>query len=322
LTLRVGIVGCGGIAVRHAQSVTTLPDRMTLVAALSRDKAKAEAFTTQFGGCGFDDLDAMVDAGLDVAVVTTPPFARTGETERLAARGVHLLVEKPISLDRSGADAMVAAVEASGVTAAIGFMYRHGEAVKAWNQADTGRVGMMTATFQCNHLHADWWREETKSGGQILEQLIHLIDLVRYHMGEPDTVYARRGRLFHAEPGYDVEDVSAMIFGWDDGRIATLSANNIAVTGIWHKDWALFGENMTGRFTGWNDAEFRRNDNAGDPVVLAGDTNPFEVQLADLVDAIRDRRPPRVPLREGAATLRLALAARQAANERHEIRLT
>ena len=41
------------------------------------------------------------------------------------------------------------------------------------------------------------------------------------------------------EPGYDVEDVSAMMFGWDDGRIATLNAINIAVTGVWHKEWAL-----------------------------------------------------------------------------------
>lgn len=213
-------------------------------------------------------------------------------------------------------------MEASGVSAAIGFMYRHGQAVKAWHDADTGRVGMMAAAFQCNHLHADWWRIEAQSGGQILEQLLHLIDLVRNFMGEPDTVYARRARLFHAEPGYDVEDVSAMIFGWDDGRIATLNANNIAVTGIWHKEWALFAERMTGRFSGWNDAEFRASSGSGETVSIAGETSPFVAQLADLASAIRDQRPPLVPMREGAATLRLALAARQAADEKRELRLT
>jgi predicted dehydrogenase len=322
MTLRVGIVGCGGIAVRHAQSIAALRERMSLVGCCGRELVRTQAFAAQHGGRAFTDLDTMIDAGLDVAIVCLPPFAHTGEVERLAARGVHLLVEKPIALDQAAADAMIAAVTASGVTAAVGFMYRHGEAVKAWHAADTGRPGMMTAAFQCNHLHADWWREAAKSGGQILEQLIHLIDLVRHFMGEPDTVYARKARVIHDEPGYDIEDVSAMIFGWDDGRIATLNANNIAVHGIWHKEWALFAPKLTGRFAGWNEAEFRAADGTGEPRIVAGASDPFDAQLADLANAIRDRRAPLVPLREGAATLRLALAARQAADEQREIRLT
>jgi predicted dehydrogenase len=321
--LRVGLFGCGGIGIRHAQAVAALGDRMELVACCGRTLDKTETFAAEHGGRAYADLERMLgEERLDLMIVTHPPYTRNGEVERIAAAGVHLLVEKPIALDMAAADAMVTAVEASGVTAAIGFMYRHGDAVKAWNSADAGRTGMMTAAFQCNHLHAHWWREESKSGGQILEQLLHMIDLVRHFMGEPDTVVARRARLFHAESGYDVEDVSAMIFGWHDGRIATLNANNIAVTGIWHKEWALFAERLTGRFTGWNDAEFRASTGDGEPRIIAGGTSPFEAQLLDLADAICDRRAPIAPLREGAATLRLALAARQSADERREIRLT
>ncbi|MGL5838551.1 MAG: Gfo/Idh/MocA family protein [Sphingorhabdus sp.] len=320
--LRVGLLGCGGIGIRHARSVAALADRMELVACCGRDLERTQGFATEHGGTAYVDLDRMLDeAKPDLMIVTHPPYTRNGEVEHIAAAGIHLLVEKPIALDRAAADAMVSAVQVSDVVAAIGFMYRHGEAVKAWQMADAGRVGMMTAAFQCNHLHAPWWRDEAKSGGQILEQLIHLIDLVRHHMGEPDSVYARRSRLFHAEPGYDVEDVSAIVFGWDDGRIATLNANNIAVNGIWHKEWALFSERMTGRFTGWNDAEFRNADGQGVPRIIQGADDPFVAQLADLADAICDNRPPLVPLAEGAATLRLALAARQSADERREIRL-
>ncbi len=321
--LRVGILGCGGIAVRHAQAVAALAERMKLVACCGRDLARTEAFATEHGGAAFIDVGRMlIETAPDLVIVTLPPFVRGGEIERIAAAGVHLLVEKPIALDMAAAEAMVSAVEEAGVTASVGFIYRHGEAVKAWKAAETGRVGMMTGAYHCNALHASWWREEAKSGGQMLEQLIHQIDLVRHFIGEPDSVIARRARLFHNEPGYDAEDVSAMIFGWDDGRIATLNANNIAVGGIWHKEWALFAERMTGRFTGWNEADFRASDSSGEPRVIAGKTNPFEAQLRDLADAIRDKRPPLVPLREGAATLRLALAARQAADERREVRLS
>lgn len=54
---------------------------------------------------------------------------------------------------------------------------------------------------------------------------------------------------------------------------------------------------------------------------IAGKTDPFVAQLADLAGAIRTRREPHVPLREGAASLRLAIAARRSAETRQEIRL-
>jgi predicted dehydrogenase len=321
--LRVGLFGCGGIGVRHAQSVNALADEMELVACCGRDMDRTQQFAAQHGGWAYVDLENMLqEAALDLMIVAHPPYMRAGEVERIAARGVHLLVEKPIALTQAAADAMVSAVEATGVTAAVGFMYRHGAALQAWQAASPGKVGMMTAAFQCNHLHAPWWREEAKSGGQIVEQLLHLIDLVRFCMGEPDTVVARRARLFYAEPGYDIEDVSAMIFGWDDGRIATLNANNIAVHGQWYKEWSLFAQQLTGRFRDWNTAEFTRSDGSGMLAPITSTASPFEAQLRDVAEAIRTKRPPRVPLVEGARTLRLALAARQAADEKRELRLT
>ena len=140
------------------------------------------------------------------------------------ARGVTLLVEKPIALDMTAADAHGRGRRSERASsAAIGFMYRLGDAVRRWRELDTGRSGLYVGGYHCNALHADWWRDEAKSGGQILEQVIHQIDLIRHLMGEPDTVYARHANLFHRDiPDYDVEDLSSTIFGWDDGRIATL----------------------------------------------------------------------------------------------------
>lgn len=319
--LRVGLLGCGGIAARHADAVRALGDRMELVAGCGRDLVRTAAFCAQHGGRAFTDMDAMIDAGIDVMIATLPPYARNGEVERAARRGVHLLVEKPIALDMADAETMVAAVEAAGVTAAIGFMYRHGDAVKAWRAADTGPAALYAGAYHCNALHADWWREEAKSGGQIVEQVLHQIDLVRHLMGEPDTVYARRANHFHGDvPGYDVEDVSAILFGWNDGRIATLNASNIATPGVWHKEWAVFAERATGRFASWGDARFVPVA-GGDPVVVTEAINPFVAQLADLADAIRDGREPLAPLREGARSLRLALAARESADTRREVAL-
>jgi predicted dehydrogenase len=320
--LRVGLLGCGGIAARHAGAIAALGDEMALVACCGRDPDRTAAFAAAHGGEPLVELDRMLERGVDLVVVTIPPYGRSGEVERIAAAGVHLLVEKPIALDQAAAERMVAAAEAAGVVAAIGFMYRFGDAIARWQQLDTGRAGLFAGSYHCNALHAPWWRERAKSGGQMLEQVIHLIDLVRLLIGEPDRVYARAANLFHGGvPGYDVEDVSAIIFGWEDGRIATLNASNIAVPGRWQKQWSVYAERMTGAFSDWNNAILTRT--AGEPAdeIVAGTTDPFVAQLADVAAAIRERRPPKVPLREGLLTLKLALAARRSADEGRELRL-
>ena len=319
---RVGLLGCGGIAARHAGAVAALGEEMELVACCGRDLARTQAFAAEHGGQAYVDLDLMLDeARLDLMIATLPPYARSGEVERASARGVNLLVEKPIALDEAVGWRMAEAVERSGVIAAIGFMYRFGDAIARWFEREAGQVGLFAGSYHCNALHAPWWRDKAKSGGQMIEQVIHLVDLVRLFMGEPDRVYARAANLFHGDtPGYDVEDVSAIVFGWDDGRIATLHASNIAVPGRWQKQWSLYAERAVGRFTGWNDAVLTSIEPVEDETV-AGDTDPFVAQLADLADAIRQGRPPRVPLAEGAATLRLALAARRSAEQGRELRL-
>jgi len=321
--LRVGLLGCGGIGARHAGAVAELSNDMELVACCGRDAQRTRAFAEGRNSAAYTDLDAMLrQERLDLVIATLPPYSRGGEIERVAQVGVHLLVEKPIALNQQAADAMVADVSVTGVVAAIGFMYRFGDAVQQWKAADTGQVGLYAGAYHCNALHADWWRDESKSGGQILEQVIHQVDLIRHLMGEPDSVYARRANFTHHDtPGYDVEDISAIIFGWDDGRIATLNASNIAVPGVWHKEWAVYAERMTGRFTSWNDAVLTRTVGEIAAEEIAGPTDPFVAQLADVHCAITTGGGPYIPLAEGAASLKLALAARQSADARREIRL-
>lgn len=320
--LRVGLLGCGGIAARHAYAIAALSDRMELVACCGRDLERTQAFAATHGGAAFIDLDRMIDEGVDLIIATLPPYSRHGEIEHAASRGVHLLVEKPIALAQDAADRMVEAVEAAGVVAAIGFMYRFGDAVRRWRASDTGRPGLYVGGYYCNALHAHWWRKRDMSGGQILEQAIHQIDLIRHLIGEPDSVYARFANLFHPDvPGYDVEDVSATIFGWDDGRIASLTASNIAIPGVWHKEWTIMSERMTSRFTSWNDAVLTRTAGEPESETIVGESDPFVTQLADVADAIVTKRRPYIPLREGAKTLKLALAAVRSAQEGRELRL-
>ena len=123
---------------------------------------------------------------------------------------------------------MVAAAEA--VVGACGFMYRHGTAVVVGMSLITGRVGHFSGSFHCNALHATWWREREHAGGQMVEQFIHIADLARHTLGEPQTIYANAANLFHRGiDRYTGEDVSAIILGYADGRIGVLHASNAAI---------------------------------------------------------------------------------------------
>lgn len=324
MTLRVGLIGTGGIGARHAaaaQKVTGLH----FVAACGREMSRAEDFGKRFGVTAYDDVERMLGSErLDLLVVALPPFAHAGQVERAAALGVNVLVEKPIALDLGRAASMVDA--SRNVVAACGFMYRFGGAVQRWtamaDAGETGTVGHFSGSFHCNALHAPWWRDRDKSGGQMVEQLIHIADLARCSLGMPQTVYARAANLFHRDvPDYTSEDASAILLGYDDGRVGVLHASNIAVPGRWMKGWQVVAQKATGIFADWNTAEIVQT--IGEPVSerIASAVDPFVAQLEDVRDAIVDKRPPRVPLRDGLETLRIVLAARQSADTKREVSL-
>ena len=265
----------------------------------------------------------MLDAeALDLLIVALPPFAHAGQVEEAARRGIHLLVEKPIALTCERAAAMVEA--ARGVTAACGFMYRFGGAVERWDrlvaEGAVGRIAQFSGSFHCNALHAPWWRDRALSGGQMVEQLIHIVDLARVSLGMPRSVFARTARFGHLDvPGYTAEDISAMILTYDSGAMAVLHASNLAVPGRWDKAWQIIGERMIGRFVDFNSGEIFRADGDGPSEVVESRADPFVAQLADLRDAITERRPPRVPLSDGEQTLRIVLTARRSAEAGREI---
>jgi predicted dehydrogenase len=327
--LRAGILGCGGIAQKHAQAALALRDEIELVAFCNRTEAKARAFAEQFTagrGAVFTDHRAMLEqANLDLLVVCLPPFAHTDEVELAATQRVHLLVEKPIALTSEQAWQMVAVTERAGIKTQTGFMYRFGEAVRQFKaDFDAGKMGpagLFSASYFCNSLHAPWWRQREQSGGQLVEQAIHLFDLIRYFLGEPVTIFSRQTNMFHRDVAdYTVEDVSATVMNFASGALGVIYATNGAVPGQWIKEWRVVAQNLVAEFADWNHATFTSTTGPGlTPQVIASEQDVFVLQLQDLVSAIRANGATRTPLREGARSLDLVLAAARSAERGTEI---
>ncbi len=329
--LRTAILGCGGFAHRHAQNLLTLPDEVEMVAFCDNHPQNAQAYSEKYTGGKApvygDHNELFAKEALDLLVVCLPPFAHSDEVECAAERGIHLLMEKPIALDSAHAWKMVAAAEKAGIKTQVGFMFRFGKAIeqlKALLESGAGgRPGLMSARYFCNSLHAPWWRDRSKSGGQLVEQIIHMVDLMRYLLGEPAFVYSRQENLFHQDiPDYTVEDVSATVVGFNTGALGVIYASNGAIPNRWINDYKVVAQKVTAEFSNANNATFFFTAEKDTPQkTIASERNIHLHELQDLLRAIREGGETRTPLREGAKSLDLALAARQSAEKHQEVSL-
>ncbi|HSL42411.1 MAG TPA: Gfo/Idh/MocA family oxidoreductase [Anaerolineales bacterium] len=330
-TLRTGILGCGNFANRHAQNLLALPQDIELTAFCDHHEGNAREFSEKYtegrGGIFTDPHNMFEKANLDLILICLPPFAHTDEVELAAQHGVHIFIEKPIALSSEQAWRMVEAAEKARIKTQVGFMFRFGTAIERLKELITsgqiGPAGLMSARYFCNSLHADWWRDRSKSGGQLVEQVIHMVDLMRYLMGDAVSVYSRQENLFHSDiADYTVEDVSATIFGFSGGEIGVIYATNGAIPGKWINDYRLVAQRLTAEFSNANNALFHFTGET--PVrteTISSERNIHLAELQDLLTAMRTDGQTRTPLREGAKSLDMALAATQSALTHQEVSL-
>ncbi len=316
--LRTGIIGCGRIARRHAAHLSVL-EEVQLVGFCDQVLENAVAFSKQYGndkGQVYSECERMfAELDLDVVYICLPPYAHNSEVELACRYGVHFLIEKPIALTMELAQVMAEQVQLSGVKSQVGFMYRHGEATlwleRYMREAGIAVQGFMSARYSCNSLHSWWWRDRTKSGGQIAEQVIHLLDLARFFLGEPVLVYSMQDNLFHGDvAGYTVEDASATAIRFDTGSIAVIAATNGAIPNRWDYDARVVLPDVTADFDDSNNAVFHHT-GKGWPAqtTVAAEKDVYLAETLDLLAAVREDRPTMVPIEEGVRSLNLALAA-------------
>lgn len=323
-TLRTAIIGCGGIAQRHAQNLAQLADRFELVAFADTKEDRAREFAAEYAGgtaAVYTAPGALLDTEqLDAVFICLPPFAHTDEVARAAARGVHVFIEKPIALDSEHAWQMVTAAEDAGITTQVGFMFRFGGAVARLKQmmasGEAGLAGLMSTRYFCNALHAPWWRQRDRSGGQLVEQVIHMVDLMRCLMGEAATVYSVQRNLYHqAVADYTVEDVSGTVISFASGGIGVIYASNNAIPGKWINDYKVVTAHITAEFTDANHAIFHHTSNgAVRSEEVTSEEDVYKLEVLDFHTAVVEGRQAQIPLREGARSLDLALAARASAD--------
>lgn len=227
--LRVVLAGSGYVTPFHIAGWQALPD-VQVVAIAARNESVAKERARQFGIARiYTDLEKTLAAEApDIVDICTPPEAH-GEQIELAARyGAHVICQKPLAVSVSLAQAMLATVEKAGIRAMVHENFRFRPWFRALGQRlDAGDIGQpfylrsdlrLAGTVTTSlHPEAPWslTRQPFFAGLDrflILESMIHQVDVARYFLGEPKTIYARARRI---SPHVAGEDLAILHLGFE-----------------------------------------------------------------------------------------------------------
>jgi predicted dehydrogenase len=242
---KLALIGCGGIGAYHLEHFTQWKD-ISLAGFCDITLERAEAFVKKAGqGKAFSDYVEMYDkVKPDLVFICVPPTCHGNIEFETIKRGIPFFVEKPLSLDGELAAEMTSLVEKQKLIAASGFQCRYdniNDAAKKYIAAN--KVLAVQASRVGGIPEVPWWRNKFTSGGQLVEQTIHQMDMLRYLLGtEPDTVYsvAGRGWINQKEcPGYFTDDLSTTLITFKNGVTATM------ITGCYAKNAVCWESKMT-----------------------------------------------------------------------------
>jgi UDP-N-acetyl-2-amino-2-deoxyglucuronate dehydrogenase len=343
--LGFAIVGTGMIAAFHAQAIASTPGAR-LVGVVSRSAERGAAFAAQHGAAAVTATVEEMVARDDVQVVaiTTPSGAHLEPALAAIRAGKHVMIEKPLEITPERCDRIIAAADAAGVKIAAIFQGRFGEGARTVKQAvDQGRFGRLvlasayvkwnrTAEYYSSPWKGTW---ELDGGAALINQAIHGVDLLQWFAGLPVEVSGRIARRVHT--GIEADDTTVATLLFPDGSLGVIEASTALWPG-WSRRIEICGEHGSvcledDRIVRWDFAQAQPEDEAiraapldeglgsgaGSPggIALTGHLR----QVADLVAAIRDDRPPAIDGHAGRRAVALVHAIYESAKSGRPVSL-
>ncbi|GMQ96169.1 MAG: Gfo/Idh/MocA family oxidoreductase [Gammaproteobacteria bacterium] len=227
----------------------------TFVGIWDNDAERGEVAAKTYGTRFWPDLDSLLDA-CDAVGITSETAYHADLADRAAARGCHILCEKPLATTMADCDRIQASVERADVWFMQSFPKRFDpvnlELKRLVEEDELGRITLMRVRH--GHLygllggkqHSGWPEDPYLSGGgALLDEGVHGADLIRWFLGEPDAVMAT---ISYAVLNHKVEDLGLAVFMYDDGPICELVSSVTFAAG--DNSVEIFGTEGTAILTG------------------------------------------------------------------------
>lgn len=317
--MRIAIIGAGTMGRIHAQALRRIPS-VSIAAIAAREVSPAMAELAR--DIGAEVLPSAEEAlrrpEIEAVVVAVPTDVHQEVAVAAARAGKHVICEKPLARTLQQAEAMLDAARRAGVKLAVGHVVRYfpeyALAHELVQRGEVGTVGVARATRGAGHPQApgNWYGEYARSGGVVLDMMIHDFDWLRWTFGPIVRVYAR-GLTF---AGHSGKDAAMAMIRFASGALAYVEGSwaypsgfrtSLEVSGSAGLIRAASRAGQPLRF------EMAPRDGAGGVAVPTGGLieDPYYLQMRSLVGWLQGGPAPRVTAEDAFEALRISLAALQ-----------
>lgn len=338
--VRFALMGCGRIAKKHAEILSSSIKGAELVAVCDSDFSRAKAFAEKYNLPAYPNVRALLEKeAVDVVCILTPSGSHAKNTLEVASCGKHVVVEKPMALTLSDADAMIRACDQHGVKLFVVKQNRYNlPVIKLKEALDQNRFGkLVLGTLRVRwcrpqaYYDQDAWRGTwAMDGGVLTNQASHHIDLLEWFMGDVESVFAKSAtQLVNIE----AEDTGVAVLKFKNGALGVIEATTAtrpkdlegSVSVLGEKGAVEIGGFAVNEIKTWNFIE----DKPEDKGILEGCfQNPPDVYgfghvayLQNVVDCIAHNKKALVGGLEGRRSLELINALYESIETGKEITL-
>jgi myo-inositol 2-dehydrogenase/D-chiro-inositol 1-dehydrogenase len=325
--LKAGLIGCGGRGTGAANQFLSAGPNLQIIALgdtfqdrLDQCKAtilKNHGQEVPAENCfvGFDAYQKVIDSGVDVILMATPPFFRPMHLEAAVQAKKHVFAEKPVAVDPTGARSVMATAkkaEGLGLTIVTGTQRRHQrDYVANWQQVQQGLIGDLTggnvywnggklwhrdldpSWTEMEWMIRDWVNWCWLSGDHIVEQHVHNLDVMNWFFGAHPVKAVGMGSRLRRVTG-DQYDNFSVDYTFDNGfHVASMCRQ---INGCWNSvserlQGTKGSTNCQNTILGLDGAELWKYeyplDNDGKPTSRVS-VDPYLQEHIDFVTSIRN----------------------------------
>ena len=328
--MKIGIVGAGFMGTTHAAGWADTP--ATIVGFTAETPQEANALAKRYTTNVYSSLEELLP-DVDVVDICSPTHLHYEMALKAAAAGKHIVCEKPLARTTKQAREIVAACRKAGVQLLVAHVVRffpeYALAHSAVVEGTIGKPGVIRlhrGSYRPKKPAGNWFLDEVKSGGILMDLMIHDYDYARWVAGEVETVSARRVTQRHPDAPVDY---GLVILSHRSGALSHIAGAWAYPPPAFRTHLEIAGDRGLIEFNSDSTSPIQNlilkssGSNAPDVALPSSPVSesPYTTQIKEFYGALNDGTSARVGALDGLAAVQIAEAALESAHSGQPVTL-
>ena len=328
--MKIGIVGAGFMGTTHAAGWADTP--ATIVGFTAETQQESHSLAKRYGTNVYASLEEMLPE-VDVVDICSPTHLHYEMALQAAAAGKHIVCEKPLARTTKQAQAIVNACHQAGVQLLVAHVVRffpeYALAHSAVMEGQIGKPGVIRlhrGSYRPKKPAGNWFLDEVKSGGILMDLMIHDYDYARWVAGEVESVSARRVTQRHPDAPVDY---GLVILSHRSGALSHIAGAWAYPPPTFRTHLEIAGDRGLIEFDSDGTAPIQNlilktsGSNAPDVALPSSPVSesPYTTQIKEFYGALAEGKPARLSASDGLAAVQIAEAALESAHTGQPVKL-